>query len=84
MKAQRSYIRWHTPVHVKKGLGQSEGITGPHTALEALRNGWPSTRGRHYEAARRQCEAAIDGHVRADTARETFIAASIEANLLAR
>lgn len=78
-----SFIIWHTPVSVRIGHGQPELINSPHEGLSYLKTRWPIERADKYAAAKRACEAAIDRKGSSQVAREAFIAAAIEANLLA-
>ena len=78
-----SLIHWSAPVHVRVGHGSSESIFGPEAAVEYLRYRWPARSNQHYLNAMRACTAAIDRSESPDFARDAFIAACIEANMLA-
>ncbi|MEZ2131356.1 MULTISPECIES: DUF982 domain-containing protein [unclassified Sinorhizobium] len=79
----RFHMNWQVPVRVRVGNGHSETIRGPKDALDYLTNRWPVADGPHYIKARRECMAAIERKVSPDIARDIFIAASIESDMLA-
>ena len=83
-ESRRCVAPWRSPVHVRVGDGIPDVITDAEAALYALSHRWPFHDGKHYQEARRGCTAALEGHWTAEAAREVFIAASIEANMLAR
>jgi hypothetical protein len=76
-------IRWREPVWVKIGYGVPEGIRGPRQALSYLTFRWPHLRGEHFEEAMRQCKAALRKEVECDVARQTFLQAAREAEMIA-
>ena len=78
-----SLIHWSAPVHVRVGHGSSESIFGPEAAVEYLKYRWPARSNQHYLNAMRACTAATDRSESPDFARDAFIAACIEANMLA-
>ncbi|XAZ24033.1 DUF982 domain-containing protein [Sinorhizobium sp. B11] len=75
---------WDIPVYVRIGRGMTETIDGPQEALNYLSNRWPAERGPHYERARSACDLAITRFGSLGEAREAFVAAAIEVNILAR
>ncbi|WP_244564781.1 DUF982 domain-containing protein [Rhizobium sullae] len=79
----RPLIYWSAPVNVRVGNGFSEAIFGPETALDYLEHRWPTRNGPHYFDALRICRAAVDRREPPDFARDAFIAAGIEAGMLA-
>lgn len=74
---------WDVPVYVRIGSGMTETIDGPEEALTYLTKRWPAERGRHYEQASVLCEAATEKYGSLDEARDAFVAAAIEAHVLA-
>jgi Protein of unknown function (DUF982) len=74
---------WDVPVHVRIGSGMTETIDGPEEALNYLMTRWPAERGPHYERANVSCDAAVHRYGSLGEAREAFIAAAIEARVLA-
>lgn len=74
---------WQTPVYVRIGYGSSESLHGPNEALVYLANRWPAKRGPYYENAKFACVIAVEQNGSSEIAREAFIAAAIEANILA-
>ncbi len=75
-------ILWEAPVFVRIGHGLTETIDGPNEALEHLWNRWPAERGPKFEAAKTACRLAVQHYGSLDEAREAFIAAAIEANIV--
>ncbi|MCV3767447.1 DUF982 domain-containing protein [Rhizobium sp. TRM95796] len=57
-------------------------ISNLHDAAQCLLHKWPSKTGKAYSKARTACLNALDGHVPAYYAREAFVAAASEANIL--
>lgn len=74
---------WDVPVYVRIGSGMTETIDGPVEALTYLSTRWPAERGRHYEQASVLCDAAVQRYGSLLAAREAFVAAAIEAHVLA-
>jgi len=74
---------WDVPVYVRIDSGMTATIDGPDEALTYLTTRWPAKRGRHYEQASVLCEAATERFGSLQEAREAFIAAAIEAHVLA-
>lgn len=74
-------IPWSKPVRLEFPRRLPRLVDGPKAALELLDNEWPSSRGRHYAAAREVCRAAMARLTSPDAAREIFISASIEASV---
>jgi hypothetical protein len=73
---------WRAPVFLRVGYGASEAVASPHQALDYLCHRWPFERGTHYTNALQCCGSAADGQVPAETAKEAFIAAAVEARLI--
>ena len=67
---------------VRIGRGHSDTIRSSGDAFEALNNRWPGQHGPSYAKAKQLCSMAIGGMSSEDSAREAFIEAAIEANLL--
>jgi hypothetical protein len=80
--ANASEDRWLTPVWVRLGEEPPEAITSPKQALERLSCKWPTKQGRHFLGARATCAAVMKKQLASDLAREAFIRASIEAQIL--
>ena len=78
----RTEARWLTPVWIRVGNGVPERVRCAVAALEKLTYRWPDKRGRHYFSAKTCCLAALNGQASAEMAREAFIRASIEAQML--
>jgi hypothetical protein len=78
-----SDICWTTPVKVTLGFGNQISIDGPQSALNAMTQRWPATRGERYERARNLCMAALGRRVAAASIRDDFVAACTEAGVLA-
>jgi len=76
-------VRWSTPVVVRIGYGSPELIENAADALELLERRWPHERDKYYLAAKQACEAALFHSRSSSVAREAFIAAAIEAYVLA-
>ena len=74
---------WHAPVEVRLSRDLSEKVEGASQALHYLMIRWPTDRGRHYEAACMISANAVQGKGSVEFAREAFIAAAIEARVLA-
>lgn len=75
---------WSVPVRIQVGYGFPELVHGPEEALDVLQHRWPKHDGKHYRDALSHCRAAVHRLVPVAKAREVFVAASIEANMLAR
>jgi hypothetical protein len=84
LERRRCVVPWQKPVRVRVGDGIPDIIPDAQAALEALSYRWPVRDGAHYLEARKSCAAVLEGTQAAEDAREVFIAASIEANMLAR
>ena len=76
-------LYWSAPVHVVIGNGPSETIFGPEAAVQYLRSGWPIRNSLRHSKALRACTAATHRRAPPDLARDVFIAACVEADLLA-
>jgi hypothetical protein len=57
-------------------------VSNLHDAAQCLLHKWPSKTGKAYSKARTACLNALEGHVPAYYAREAFVAAATEANIL--
>jgi hypothetical protein len=75
-------MRWQAPVWVQVGNGMAEPVRTPGEALDKLANRWPMERGRLYRRARATCLSALHQALDPELAREAFIRASIEAEML--
>ena len=74
---------WRQPVAVRIGYGMAESVRSPAEACEYLSYRWPNSEGVYLELARRKCLAAKERRASAEEARELFISAAIEADVLA-
>ncbi len=79
-----SNICWAEPVRVRVGHGIPVDIDGPQSALNTMTQRWPQTRGEHYDRARNLCMAALGRRVSATSIRDDFVAACLEAGILAQ
>jgi hypothetical protein len=73
---------WSEPVRVRVGYGFPETIRGPQEALDYLNWRWPVRDGFYYAQARTECAASLQRKVPLEQVRETFVLASIEAEML--
>jgi hypothetical protein len=73
---------WPAPVRIKIGTGFSKQIQGPEEALFYLANRWPNTGGFEHEAAQLSCIRMLKRRGRCDDARNAFVAAALEADVL--
>ncbi len=85
MTVQQNYEvgLWQVPVYVRIGYGASESVHGPNEALTYLEDRWPAERGPHYDRAHQTCQLATIRKRPGELAREAFIAAAIEARIIA-
>lgn len=78
---EASGIRWNAPVWVR-GTAGVEPVRTPGEALERLNNRWPPYGGRRYRSARACCIAALSKQLEPNLAREAFVWASAEVEIL--
>lgn len=74
---------WRAPVFVRIRHGSTEPVENTAEAIHYLKHRWPHERGRHYARAMKDCAAATERLLPAEVAKEPFVAAAIEARLLA-
>lgn len=74
--------RWREPVKINAPKSGIVRVDGPFEALVVLLDEWPDMRGPGYVRARSLCRAAIAGRKDAEEARQTFMVAAKEADLL--
>ena len=74
--------KWKSSVSVRIGDGHSDTIRGPGDAFEFLNNRWPAERGPRYTEAKRLCSMAFGLTTSVEGAREAFVGAAGEANVL--
>lgn len=74
--------RWLTPVYVRIGFGIPEAIRQPRDALSFMLFRWPPRRGDAFHRAKYACSMAVAGTQSWESAREAFIRACIEAQVL--
>lgn len=74
--------RWREPIKINAPISGIVGIDGPFEALVVLLDEWPDMRGPSYVRARSVCRAAIAGRKNAEEARQIFLVAAKEADLL--
>jgi hypothetical protein len=82
-KKAMALVLWQKPVQVRIGRGPSETINGPNEALTFLLNRWPKERGQMVENAKYACTMAVERHGSSEIARDAFVAAAIDAYILA-
>lgn len=75
-------IRWQEPVYLRIGYGIPEAIRNPKEACNHLLFRWPAVRGEKYNAARNLCLEANTNPLLCRKAREMFVEACIEADVL--
>jgi hypothetical protein len=75
-------LSWNMPVKVNMPHSGMQTIHGPFAALILLMDEWPNMSGPAYVEARSRCRAALDGRKPPEEAREQFLLASAEANVL--
>lgn len=73
---------WASPVVIRYGYGKPQEVHGPREAIEYL-DAWPAEEGEYFAIARRKCAAALRSNGLLDDARDTFVSAAIEADILA-
>lgn len=78
----RTDSRWLTPVWIRVGKGAAEAVRGPGEALEKLMYRWPNRVDAHYLLAKARCMDALSDSSKSHSAREKFIRAAIEAQML--
>jgi hypothetical protein len=74
---------WASPISVRIGNGHSELIHGPDEALHYFRHRWPLADSLVLDTARRRCLEARGSGMPCEAAKESVIAAAIEAKVLA-
>lgn len=75
-------VRWGIPVAVAFPDGREREFESVNDTLDFLENDWPGRAGRHWVNAQKVLTSALMNAVPAEAAREAFIAACIEANIL--
>ena len=75
-------IPWQKPISVQLQNGTERQFLGAYDALDFLENEWPIRKGRHYQNTISLCRAALNRSVSPEVARESFMAACIEAGLV--
>lgn len=83
IEERRYSVEWVAPVYVRIGYGASESVKGPDEAFHYLMQRWPIDRGTKYDMACIVVANAVEKRASAEEAREAFIAAAIEARVLA-
>jgi hypothetical protein len=79
----RAGVQWTAPVAVRIGYGSPEMIENAADALEFLERRWPHEREKQYQAAKQACRGALFHSRSSSVARDAFIAAAVEAYVLA-
>ncbi len=74
--------KWREPVKIHAPKSGDVRFDGPFEALVVLMDDGPNLRGAGYVKARSLCRATIAGRKDAEEAREIFVVAAKEANLL--
>lgn len=75
-------VRWLAPVMVSFLPRAERQFDCVHDALDYLEHEWPTPGGRHHTRARQLLRLALARQISAEEAREAFVAACIEANVL--
>ena len=83
MQSPADAITWSVPVAVRIGSAPSEFVHGPLEAIRYLEGRWPAVSGPCLDVARRRCVEAMNQLEHAEAARDAFIAAASEADVLA-
>lgn len=77
--------RWGRPItYETQRLGQYRTIGSATEALRALSEDWPTNTGDALTIARAACQAALDGDMDPEAAREAFLQAADEADVFIR
>ncbi|MGV1822665.1 DUF982 domain-containing protein [Agrobacterium tumefaciens] len=79
-----SISRWSSPVTILSTEGGRQTVRGPFEALIFLLDEWPDKRGPAYVRARSACRAALAGRQGPDWARDMFLQAAQEAQIVQR
>ncbi len=74
---------WDVPIDVRLHNGFEHRFRSVGEALDFLQNQWPLKRGERYQRAVSVCQRALNNMVPAAVARDSFIAACLEAGLAA-
>ncbi|MDW9355942.1 DUF982 domain-containing protein [Sinorhizobium meliloti] len=74
-------IPWTIPLTVRLSNGLTHTFASVYEALDFLENEWPLRKGERYERAVRTCRRALNRMTPAAVARESFIAACLEAGM---
>lgn len=82
MTFSASNTRWSEPVYLRIGYGMPETIRSPKEALNHLLFRWPAIRGEKYQSAADLCGAASGNLLLYEQARNVFLEACLEANVL--
>lgn len=75
-------IKWIAPIRVGLFADDVIVVEGPMQALALLHEDWPSSGGKHHQAAIQECKLACHELGRSEKAREAFMAAALEAGNL--
>lgn len=73
---------WKIPVRVQVGKHAPLAIRTPAEALSLLLNRWPTAGGKYHQEARHMCSMALRRTIPSEVARETFVSATLEAEIL--
>lgn len=73
---------WPTPVRIRTGDDFSEQVMGPEEALYHLAYSWPNTEGTEFQLAWLSCARVLKRQGRCGDAREAFVTAALEAQIL--
>lgn len=77
-----TWANWADPVVLRLGAFCLERVDNPAEALIFLHHRWPSMRGAQAEQAAKLCSQVLRRRVKPDLAREAFVAAADEAEIL--
>ncbi|MGR9129661.1 DUF982 domain-containing protein [Rhizobium leguminosarum] len=72
---------WETPISIDLDTGERLVLRSPQDALYALVSDWPVNGGVHQQRAIDFCRAWLAGRMPAETVRQAFILAALEAGV---
>ncbi|WP_075292870.1 DUF982 domain-containing protein [Pararhizobium arenae] len=72
---------WTKSLHVRPYEGLERSFCSIYDALDYLENEWPFREGKYHLRAITACRGVLNGLIKAEVAREAFIAACLEASM---
>ncbi len=79
-----SDVLWNSPVSVRLQNGTEKYFHSLHDTLDFLENEWPTPHGAYHDAAVVSCRNALRHQTPPAVSKELFLAACLEAGLVAR